>query len=180
MKTTVVGDHENFAAASRAAAELMIAGFTQAQISIVGRDVVAGADGASRFAFAGAVARVRWRARRRTISRIDSSSRCRTCAFRRARRPVTPQALARGGGLRRGARGRRAREGGRGGDAAPRRRDELCRRLASDAAPRPRARAQQRARCLKIVRRQSAVVIGPRARRVAEDALAGRRGSPAW
>ena len=57
MKMTVVGDHENFAAASRAAAELMIAGFTQAQISIVGRDVVAGAEGASRFAFAGAVAR---------------------------------------------------------------------------------------------------------------------------
>jgi len=55
---TVVGDHEDFAAASRAAAELMIAGFTQSQISIVGRDVVTGVDGASRFAFAGAVARV--------------------------------------------------------------------------------------------------------------------------
>jgi len=57
MKMTVVGDHEDFAAASRAAAELMIAGFTQAQISIVGRDVVAAPDSASRFAFAGAVAR---------------------------------------------------------------------------------------------------------------------------
>ena len=56
MKTTVVGEHEDFAAASRAAAELMIAGFTQAQISIVGRDLVAAQDGASRFAFAGAVA----------------------------------------------------------------------------------------------------------------------------
>jgi hypothetical protein len=56
MKTTVVGEHIDFAAASRAAAELMIAGFTQAQISIVGRDVVAAEDRASRFAFAGAVA----------------------------------------------------------------------------------------------------------------------------
>jgi len=56
MKTTVVGDHEDFADASRAAAELMIAGFTQAQISIVGRDVVERGQGASRFAFAGAVA----------------------------------------------------------------------------------------------------------------------------
>ena len=56
MKTTVVGEHGDFAAASRAAAELMIAGFTQAQISIVGRDVIAGRHGASRFAFAGAVA----------------------------------------------------------------------------------------------------------------------------
>ena len=55
MKTTVVADHEDFAAASRAAAELMIAGFTQAQISIVGRDVSAGGV-AARFAFAGAVA----------------------------------------------------------------------------------------------------------------------------
>jgi hypothetical protein len=56
MKMTVVGDHEDFAAASRAAAELMIAGFTQSQISIVGRDVVAPEGAASRFAFAGAVA----------------------------------------------------------------------------------------------------------------------------
>jgi hypothetical protein len=56
MKTTVVGEHEDFTAASRAAAELMIAGFTQAQISIVGRDLVASPDSASRFAFAGAVA----------------------------------------------------------------------------------------------------------------------------
>ena len=56
MKTTVVGDHEDFAAASRAAAELMIGGFTQAQISIVGRDVAPGDREASRFAFAGAVA----------------------------------------------------------------------------------------------------------------------------
>jgi hypothetical protein len=56
MKTTVVGEHEDFAAASRAAAELMIAGFTQPQISIVGRDVVTGEQGGSRFAFAGAVA----------------------------------------------------------------------------------------------------------------------------
>jgi hypothetical protein len=56
MKNTVVGEHEDFAAASRAAAELMIAGFTQAQISIVGRDVAATGDDASRFAFAGAVA----------------------------------------------------------------------------------------------------------------------------
>ena len=56
MKTTVVGDHEDFAAASRAAAELMIGGFTQAPISIVGRDVVAAGGEASRFAFAGAVA----------------------------------------------------------------------------------------------------------------------------
>ena len=56
MRTTVVGDHEDFAAASRAAAELMIGGFTQAQISIVGRDVAAGSCDASRFAFAGAVA----------------------------------------------------------------------------------------------------------------------------
>ena len=58
MKMTVVGDHEDFAAASRAAAELMIAGFTQAQISIVGRDVAADSGHATRFAFAGAVARV--------------------------------------------------------------------------------------------------------------------------
>jgi hypothetical protein len=56
LKTTVVAEHRDFAAASRAAAELMIAGFTQAQISIVGRDVIAGGRGASRFAFAGAVA----------------------------------------------------------------------------------------------------------------------------
>ena len=62
MKTTVVGDHADFAAASRAAAELMIGGFTQAQISIVGREVEAGRGGvgeseSARFAFAGAVAR---------------------------------------------------------------------------------------------------------------------------
>ena len=56
MKTTVVGEHEDFAAASRAAAELMIAGFAQSQISIVGRDLVAERDVAARFAFAGAVA----------------------------------------------------------------------------------------------------------------------------
>ena len=56
MKTTVVGEHEDFAAASRAAAELMIGGFAQPQISIVGRDVDAGIEGSSRFAFAGAVA----------------------------------------------------------------------------------------------------------------------------
>ena len=56
MKTTVVAEHQDFAAASRAAAELMIGGFTQAQISIVGRDVIAGGRGAARFAFAGAVA----------------------------------------------------------------------------------------------------------------------------
>jgi hypothetical protein len=56
MKTTVVGEHHDFAAASRAAAELMIAGFTQAQISIVGRDHVDSNNDASRFAFAGAVA----------------------------------------------------------------------------------------------------------------------------
>jgi hypothetical protein len=55
LKTTVVGDQEDFAAASRAAAELMIAGFAQAQISIVGRDVAAGGHDAARFAFAGAV-----------------------------------------------------------------------------------------------------------------------------
>lgn len=54
MKTTVVGDHEDFATASRAAAELMIVGFTQAQISIVGREL--GDDDTARFAFAGAVA----------------------------------------------------------------------------------------------------------------------------
>lgn len=50
MRTTVVGQFADFAAASRAAAELMIAGFAQAQISIVGRDD-------ARFAFAGAVTR---------------------------------------------------------------------------------------------------------------------------
>jgi len=55
MKTTVVGDHEDFAAASRAAAELMIGGFTQAQISIVGRDVARSGQDGSRFVFAGAV-----------------------------------------------------------------------------------------------------------------------------
>jgi hypothetical protein len=56
VKLTVVSEHRDFAAASRAAAELMVGGFTQAQISIVGRDVMAAGGGASRFAFAGAVA----------------------------------------------------------------------------------------------------------------------------
>jgi hypothetical protein len=58
MKTTVVGDFEDFATASRVAAELMVAGFAQSEISIVGRDELAHAKpaGASRFAFAGALA----------------------------------------------------------------------------------------------------------------------------
>jgi hypothetical protein len=50
MRTTVVGQCVDFAAASRAAAELMLAGFAQSQISIVGRDD-------ARFTFAGAVTR---------------------------------------------------------------------------------------------------------------------------
>ena len=53
MKTTIIGNYEDFAAASRVAAQLMIAGFAQAEISVVGREQVA--DGA-RFAFAGALA----------------------------------------------------------------------------------------------------------------------------
>jgi len=54
MKTTVVGDYEDFAQASRVAAELMIAGFAQAEISIVGRDTM---HDEARFAFAGELAR---------------------------------------------------------------------------------------------------------------------------
>src|SRR5690242_7444800 len=54
MKTTVVGEFTDFALASRVAAELMITGFAQAEISIVGRHA-AGDEG--RFAFAGALAR---------------------------------------------------------------------------------------------------------------------------
>lgn len=57
MRTTVIGEFHDFAAASQAAAELMVVGYTQAQISVVGREVMSGADDASRFAFAGAVAR---------------------------------------------------------------------------------------------------------------------------
>ena len=53
MRTTIVGNYEDFAAASRVAAQLMIAGFAQAEISVVGREQVS--DGA-RFAFAGALA----------------------------------------------------------------------------------------------------------------------------
>ena len=53
MKTTVVGDYQDFAAASRVAAELMLAGFAQAEISIVGRDA---ARDEARFAYAGALA----------------------------------------------------------------------------------------------------------------------------
>ena len=53
MKTTVVGDYKDFAAASRVAAELMLSGFAQAEISIVGRDT---AHDEARFAFAGALA----------------------------------------------------------------------------------------------------------------------------
>lgn len=59
MKTTIVGDYEDFATASRVAAELMVAGFAQAEISIVGRDEVGVPSlpaAASRFAFAGALA----------------------------------------------------------------------------------------------------------------------------
>jgi hypothetical protein len=53
MKTTVVGDYKDFAAASRVAAELMVSGFAQAEISIVGRD---SAHDEARFAYAGALA----------------------------------------------------------------------------------------------------------------------------
>jgi hypothetical protein len=53
MKTTVIGTYEDFGAASRVAAELMVAGFAQAEISVVGREEV---EGGARFAFAGALA----------------------------------------------------------------------------------------------------------------------------
>jgi hypothetical protein len=53
MKTTVIGNYDDFAAASRVAAELMVAGVAQAEISVVGREEVS--EGA-RFAFAGALA----------------------------------------------------------------------------------------------------------------------------
>ena len=54
MKTTVIGEYPDFAHASRVAAELMIAGFAQAEISIVGREAK---DDEARFAFAGELAR---------------------------------------------------------------------------------------------------------------------------
>ena len=54
MRTTVIGNYEDFAGASRAAAALMQAGFAQAEISIVGHEA---ADEGSRFAFAGSLAR---------------------------------------------------------------------------------------------------------------------------
>lgn len=62
MRTTIVGEYEDFAAASRAAASLMIAGFPQAQIGIVGRYVALHDDdaeggGRAQFAFAGTIAR---------------------------------------------------------------------------------------------------------------------------
>ena len=53
MKTTVIGTYEDFATASRVAAELMMTGFAQAEISVVGREEV---DDGARFAFAGALA----------------------------------------------------------------------------------------------------------------------------
>ena len=53
MRTTVIGLYDDFAAASRASAALMKAGFAQAEISIVGHEAV---DDGSRFAFAGALA----------------------------------------------------------------------------------------------------------------------------
>ncbi|MFO1313331.1 MAG: hypothetical protein U1F41_14850 [Burkholderiales bacterium] len=59
MRTTIVGEYEDFAAASRAAASLMIAGFPQARIGVVGRNVAfnGDAEGRAQFAFAGAIAR---------------------------------------------------------------------------------------------------------------------------
>lgn len=54
MRTTVVGLYEDFAAASRATAALIKAGFAQSEISIVGHEA---ADEGPRFAFAGALAR---------------------------------------------------------------------------------------------------------------------------
>lgn len=54
MRTTVIGTYEDFAAASRATAALMQAGFAQAEISIVGHEA---AEEGSRFAFAGGLAR---------------------------------------------------------------------------------------------------------------------------
>jgi len=56
VKTTVIGEYNDFAVASRVAAELMVAGFAQAEISIVGRAEEA-KQRASRFVFAGALAR---------------------------------------------------------------------------------------------------------------------------
>lgn len=59
MKTTIVGDYGDFATASRVAAELMVAGFAQGAISIVGRDELIRPSlpgSASRFAFAGSLA----------------------------------------------------------------------------------------------------------------------------
>src|SRR5918993_3161645 len=53
MRTTVIGLYDDFAAASRASAALMKAGFAQAEISIVGHEAV---DDGSRFAYAGALA----------------------------------------------------------------------------------------------------------------------------
>lgn len=53
MRTTVIGNYEDFASASRAAAELMQEGFAQAEISIVGHEA---AEEGSRFAFAGSLA----------------------------------------------------------------------------------------------------------------------------
>ena len=59
MRTTIVGEYGGFAAASRASAALMIAGFPQAQIGIVGRNVALHGDhgDTAQFAFAGAIAR---------------------------------------------------------------------------------------------------------------------------
>lgn len=62
MHTTLIGIYDNFAAASRAAAALMLEGFSQSEISVVGHE--AAADGsargelfAARFVFAGALGR---------------------------------------------------------------------------------------------------------------------------
>ena len=84
MKTTIVGNYEDFAAASRVAAQLMIAGFAQAEISVVGREQVS--DGA-RFAFAGALAQDLSGARDEDFERRLVSGLARLC--------VPPRAAAR-------------------------------------------------------------------------------------
>jgi hypothetical protein len=95
MKTTVVGDYDDFASASRVAAELMMAGFVQSQISIVGRDTAR--DGA-RFAFAGALARDLAGAHERDFAQRLVSALARLCVPPHAATRHA-ESLAGGGGL---------------------------------------------------------------------------------
>ena len=95
MRITIVGDYQDFAIASRVAAELMVAGFAQAEISVVGRDEV---DDGSRFAFAGALAASLSGARESDFARRLVTGLASLCVPPRAAERHAA-ALAHGGGL---------------------------------------------------------------------------------